>query len=85
VIFVDAGGIDRRSGLPLHMEVTRYLRAQIESGELTGQLPSETELAARLRIGKSTLRKAMKPLRREGVIQTFHGHGSRVVPPGERG
>ncbi len=83
-IIVGTEGIDRGSGLPLYLELTRKLRRQIERGELHGAMPSEMELAAQWQVSKTTVRKALRELRRAGLVETYHGHGSRVVPPEER-
>jgi GntR family transcriptional regulator len=84
VDLVDVGGIDRSSGLPPYRELARRLRQQIISGQLRGRLPSEVDLAAQYRVGKGTARKALAILREEGLIETFHGYGSRVLEPEER-
>jgi GntR family transcriptional regulator len=85
VALVDADGIDRNSGLPPYRELARQLRQQIMSGQLRGRLPSELELAASWRVGKGTVRKALQLLREQGLVETHHGYGSRVLPPEERG
>ena len=84
VALVDADGIDRNSGLPPYRELARQLRQQIISGQLRGRLSSEVDLAADWRVGKGTVRKALRLLREEGLIETHHGYGSRVLPPAER-
>lgn len=72
------------SGLPPYLRAAQVLRERIRSGEYAPgrRLPSEAELAADLGVAKGTLRKALALLREEGAIETYHGFGSRVTPPG---
>ena len=56
--------------------------------EWVDHLPAERVLSQRLQISRSTLRKALLALEREGLIEILHGHGSRIAqrpqPPGPR-
>lgn len=44
-----------------------------------GTLPSETFLAEKLQIGRSTLRIALERLKREGIIEGGRGRRSRII------
>jgi len=46
---------------------------------LGSTLPSERELAARLRVSRATLREAMAALRQAGLVQTTRGRGGGTV------
>jgi DNA-binding FadR family transcriptional regulator len=58
----------------------RQMRNFIERGhfETEGRLPPERELAAQLRVGRSTLRKALEILEAEGEIWRHVGQGTFV-------
>jgi DNA-binding FadR family transcriptional regulator len=58
----------------------RQMRSFIEHGhfEREGRLPPERELAAQLRVGRSTLRKALEILEAEGEIWRHVGQGTFV-------
>jgi DNA-binding FadR family transcriptional regulator len=58
----------------------RQMRGFIERGqfESEGRLPPERELAAQLRVGRSTLRKALEILEAEGEIWRHVGQGTFV-------
>jgi DNA-binding FadR family transcriptional regulator len=58
----------------------RQMRGFIERGhfETEGRLPPERELAAQLRVGRSTLRKALEILEAEGEIWRHVGQGTFV-------
>jgi DNA-binding LacI/PurR family transcriptional regulator len=57
-------------------------RGSVAAGEF---LPSERELAQRHKLGRKTVRLALKTLEAEGAIATIPRHGYRVLPPaGER-
>jgi len=58
----------------------RQMRSFIDHGqfETEGRLPGERELAAQLRVGRSTLRKALEILEAEGEIWRHVGQGTFV-------
>lgn len=69
------------SRVTLGEQVATQLAEQISEGEwLPGdKLPSETELCASLRIGRSTLREALKSLAYVGLVQMRPGEGTYVL------
>ena len=55
----------------------------IAEGMLKEWLPGERSLSQMLQVSHSTLRGALQLLRNEGVIESRHGVGSRIIlPPG---
>jgi DNA-binding transcriptional regulator YhcF (GntR family) len=72
--------IDRHGDLPVGMQLTRGLRALIESGALAvgDRLPSIRELAPAMGVNVNTVRAAYARLEQEGLVQTEHGRGSFV-------
>lgn len=68
---------DRRS-LPL--QVRDQIRALIEGTGLRpgDQLPTETELAARFGVARTTAREALKLLEQDGLVDVRHGLGRYV-------
>jgi GntR family transcriptional regulator len=76
-----AGGIDREAGT-VWRQVAADLRRRVAAGEITGRLPSERYLAGEYETTVVTIRKALALLRGEGIIETEHGWGSRVVHGG---
>jgi DNA-binding FadR family transcriptional regulator len=63
-------------------ETLRALRRALTEGVFPpeSRLPPERDLAARLRVGRGTLRKAFDALEREGLILRRVGHGTFVAP-----
>jgi DNA-binding FadR family transcriptional regulator len=61
-------------------ETLRALRRALAEGVFPPdtKLPPERDLAARLRVGRGTLRKAFDALEREGLIRRRVGHGTFV-------
>jgi GntR family transcriptional regulator len=78
---MDAGRIDHGSAVPLYRQLAAILRDQIIRGQLTGALPPEAGLAGEYEVAVGTLRKALAVLRDEGLLRTYPGRGSEVVPP----
>ncbi|MDY7229096.1 GntR family transcriptional regulator [Hyalangium rubrum] len=66
--------------LPLYLQLARYLRGLIASGKFGHQdaLPSERELAERLGVSRVTVRKALRELLDEGLLQQRQGAGTFV-------
>jgi len=69
-----------RSG-PLVPQLEELFRRRIDAGEWeVGQrLPSETELAAEVGVGRSSVREAVKLLARDGLLDVRHGVGTFVA------
>jgi LacI family transcriptional regulator len=63
----------------LPSQVAARIVAEIEKGTWSGWLPGERDLAKALQIGRKTLRKGLGQLQRDGVIETQHGLGHRIV------
>jgi len=68
----------RRS--PLVELAVSQLREQVLAGqwELDERLPAETELAAQLGVGRSTVREAVRALAHAGLLETRQGAGTFV-------
>lgn len=64
-------------------DVIHQLRALITQEQLEPgtRLPTETELMARLGVGRSTLREAVRVLAHEGVLDVRQGSGTYVGSP----
>ena len=65
----------------------RQMRGMIEDGRFANEsrLPPERELAAELRVGRSTLRKALEVLEAEGHIWRHVGQGTFIGRRSSRG
>src|SRR3954469_12305615 len=58
------------------------LRSAITSGELTGKLPGERQLAKRFHVNAKTLSKALTDLAAEGLLDRSIGRGTFVKGSG---
>lgn len=74
-----SGRISRGSPVLLSDQVAADIRADIESGTLTGRLPSELELAEQYGVGRITVRRAITALAGKGLVTVIHGRGTFVV------
>jgi len=57
------------------------LRSAIATGELSGKLPGERQLARRFRVNAKTLSKALTDLAAEGLLERSIGRGTFVKAP----
>ena len=77
------GSISRDSKLPIYHQLYEILRANIVSGEWQPghMLPPESELIARYRVSRITVRQALEALVNEGLIYRQQGRGTFVARP----
>ncbi|WP_018348060.1 FadR/GntR family transcriptional regulator [Longispora albida] len=70
---------------PLVSQVIAQLRTQITGGEwpVGARIPPEPELAARLGVGRNTLREAVKALSHAGLLDCRQGSGTYVLAASE--
>jgi GntR family transcriptional regulator/GntR family frlABCD operon transcriptional regulator len=65
---------------PIYRQIQSFLKTQIQQGVygVGNYLPSENELCSTYQITRTTARKALEELLKEGFIERQHGKGSRV-------
>lgn len=81
--------IDRDGDLAPFEQIAAWLAERIEAGELQPRrpIPSETTLVQIFedqRVARTTIRRAIRRLREQGLVYTVPGRGSFVTPPEER-
>ncbi|WP_326817930.1 GntR family transcriptional regulator [Streptomyces sp. NBC_01762] len=67
-----------------YLVIAEALRNGIEEGQLLGDLPSEAELGDAYGVARNTVRRALKVLEAEGVLESSPGVGWRVARGGDR-
>ncbi|MFD5456218.1 GntR family transcriptional regulator [Streptomyces olivaceus] len=67
-----------------YLQVSETLRQQIESHGADISLPSEAALMRIHGVSRNTIRRALKALETEGVVESAPGIGWRVVREGDR-
>ncbi|MEV8312542.1 GntR family transcriptional regulator [Streptomyces sp. NPDC059900] len=67
-----------------YLVITEALRKGIEEGEIDDALPSEADLVRTHGVGRNTIRRALKTLEAEGVLESAPGVGWRVSRGGDR-
>lgn len=72
--------VDKRSSVPLYLQIQNLLVEQIRAQELRpgDQVPSEIDLAAQLRVSRMTARKALDGLVSKGILYRQKGKGTYV-------
>ena len=83
---MDAFRIDKLDGRPLYEQLTDYIAALCDQGAFVpgNRLPPERELAAQLKISRSTVKKAVDILRFRGYLESLQGSGNYVASPQNR-
>jgi DNA-binding GntR family transcriptional regulator len=75
-------GLDHDSPEPLYAQLAAILRGQIESGKLSGRIPSVKSLAQQYEVAQGTAERALAILREEGLIRSAMGRGHFTVRRG---
>jgi DNA-binding GntR family transcriptional regulator len=72
--------LQRDAPLPLSQQLAALLRAQIESGERApgSRLPTIMQLSTEYQVATATVTKALRILKREGLVIGSTGHGTFV-------
>lgn len=72
--------VERGTAVPPSQQLAALLRAQIASGQLApGQmLPSILRLAQEHELASNTVRKALRILKDEGLVESVAGYGTFV-------
>ena len=71
--------LDRQSATPLYQQIQKYLRVQIQAGQLMPdtRLPATRKLAQDLGVSRITVQNAYADLESEGLIGSREGSGCR--------
>ncbi|WP_371527179.1 GntR family transcriptional regulator [Streptomyces sp. NBC_01283] len=67
-----------------YLVISETLRKGIEEGEIVDDLPSEADLVRTHGVGRNTIRRALKTLEGEGVLESAPGVGWRVSRGADR-
>lgn len=72
--------MDLKEGIPLHKQISDWLKQEIQSGALerNEKLPSENELSEKFDVSRVTVRRALQTLENEQLIYRCQGLGSFV-------
>lgn len=73
-----------RPSAPLYTQLADILREKIYSKEwaIKSKIPSEHELMDKFGVARGTVRRALKTLVDEGLLEQHHGKGTFVAEPG---
>ena len=67
-----------------YLVIAEALRNEIEEGEGIDALPSEADLMRSHGVGRNTIRRALKILEADGLVESAPGIGWRVARGGDR-
>lgn len=73
--------MDLKEGIPLHKQISDWLKKEIKSGKLASdeKLPSENELSKKFDVSRVTVRRALQTLENDQLIYRCQGLGSFVT------
>jgi len=69
----------------LTSQVAEHLRLELSKGGWGEWMPSERNLTNSLQVSRKTLRKALGRLQNEGLVETIHGLGTRILVKAKNG
>ena len=72
--------ISKTDFIPCYLQLKNILKEQIQSGVITGAIPSERELAERFHLNRATIRHTLSELVKEGLILKRKGQSTVIVP-----
>lgn len=66
--------------VPRHEQISEAIRDKVRSGALPvgSKLPGETQLASEFGVARGTVRRALRTLNEQGILQSLHGKGTYV-------
>ncbi|MFJ9176662.1 GntR family transcriptional regulator [Streptomyces sp. NPDC102360] len=67
-----------------YLQVAGSLRQKIQVGEIKDDLPSQTQLISAHGASRSTIERALKVLKAEGLVESVQGAGWYVAGTGDR-
>ncbi|MET8905145.1 winged helix-turn-helix domain-containing protein [Streptomyces sp. NPDC004538] len=67
-----------------YLVIAEALRAEIQEREGAGTLPSEADMMRSHGVGRNTVRRALKILEADGVVESVPGIGWRAARGGDR-
>ncbi|MGJ5898478.1 GntR family transcriptional regulator [Streptomyces niveiscabiei] len=67
-----------------YLVIAESLRSEIQAGQGIDALPSEADLMDSHDVSRNTIRRALKVLEADGVVESAPGIGWRVVREGDR-
>ncbi|MGW5398991.1 GntR family transcriptional regulator [Streptomyces sp. NPDC003952] len=67
-----------------YLVISEALRRRVEGGEIVDELPSEADLVSAHAVSRNTIRRALKVLEGEGLVESVPGLGWRVVKGAKR-
>lgn len=73
--------IDRKSGIPIYIQVKNQIMDEIKNGNLKigEKMPTERELAKQINTSRNTVSAAYNLLEQEGVLISYQGRGTFVA------
>jgi DNA-binding transcriptional regulator YhcF (GntR family) len=72
--------IDKNGDTPVYRQIIKQITTMVKKGslQLGDKLPTERELAEKLKVARGTIKKAYEELERDNIIDVIQGRGSFV-------
>lgn len=71
--------LDRTNSVPLHLQIRNSIRNDILKGNYTDKIPGEHDLMEHYAVSRATVRRAIRTLIDEGVLESRQGLGTFVA------
>jgi DNA-binding GntR family transcriptional regulator len=79
--YVETVTVDHEGKLPVYLQLAAILREAIERGDYPPgrKIPSESQLVGEHGLARETVRKAVRVLAAEGLVEVVPGRGVYVI------
>jgi DNA-binding GntR family transcriptional regulator len=77
--------LDRSGRFSLYGQIVEQLHEAIDNGKLTDRMPTMETIAKDFGVNRNTAGRALRELRKDGIIVLSDGHGYFVIPPPHEG
>lgn len=77
--------IDKDSGIPLYIQLKKQIMKSITEGTMNVgyKVPTERDLAEKLKVSRNTVSTAYSELEQEGVLKSYQGKGTFIAEEGK--
>ena len=70
--------LDNESSIPLHIQLSEFLKGEILQGTIKEKIPPERDLMEKYSVSRSTVRRSIAALISDGILESRRGSGTYI-------